>query len=1389
MGDKKNGKKVVGIAMAALMIASIFAMIAPASVARDPPPPVQPRTNATYYLEPDDSSALGKCENTTVQVWINSSIPFYGGVFTITTDASCGDIEIGSYVGNTTYFNSHTVYKDTGSVLKVGYVQFPFTERSAGVYHVGNFTVHCNSTICCKTNLNFTLGIPNTYISNTTVPPGDYIVGADNGTFECLMPAPNITSSAPSSPVTDYSGAARTFNITIDQPVNVSWLINGTVVKDSEKGVTDASYTNTSAVVGTWNVSAIVENANGTDMETWIWNVIAPPVLVNEFLANPSTGDEWIELYNPTGEDISLDGWTIEDGAGNSLGDLSGKTLPANGYLVFNFSNKLNNKGDIIYLNTSTAIVDKVAYGNWDDGNIGDNAPAPGDDESAGRYPNGVDTNNDSADFRVFDAPTPGAPNTILIPPTTPLLIFGWVVNYSDGSPVNNPTITITNLNTSEVFAAETNATSNYYQLVLATGADVNATEILQFNVTSPDGSQSNITNHTIKQDEVNFGGLFNFNITLALGGVHDINVSTDYYPEGNGIKIFCNGSLIPPGQNLTIGDSYTIRSRIVNDGGFNETVNVTIKVTNGTGIAVFQESFSKIVNVGGYKDAYRTWDTSGLPPGNYNITVNASIPIDDDWSNNERARQVTLALPAAPTITDWYNNITKDNSTEITINESECVFFNASADQPIDVWSWFVDDVNQSHNFDNFSYCGWTVNGTYYVRVNATNANGTSNTITWTVTVEDITPPAKVQNLMNSTPTVTAVDLWWAANTEPDLVGYKVYQNGSLLGTTANTYYNVTGLSQGTTYEFNVSAYDDNGLEGENATVTVTTATYPAPEITSFAPATTSVSNNESESRIFNVTIDQTVNVSWYINGTVVQTNESVTEASYTNTSAVAGYWNVSAVATNENGTAMQTWWWTVNDTTPPAVTDWAPTGTGVAITTNITATFSEPMNESTLNDETVIVKNSTGSAIAGAVTYDSATRTVTFDPTANLEYNETYNVTVTTGVADLAGNHLVAHKTWNFTTRSEVMEATISIGNASANFGDATILPIMIYNATNAGVVDVYLTYNQSVVMVTAVAGGDFDIMIPNLEHNATGLVRIGAFQTYNPGLNGTVIIANITLKAVGSTGQSSTLNISVNEFKDATPHGNKIPYRVSNGTFSVNIPPVADAGPDQTVLVNETVQFNGSGSCDPDGEIVSYYWDFGDGTNATGVAPTHVYTTNGTYTVTLTVTDNNRATDNDTCNITVNIPPVADAGPDQTVLVNETVQFNGSGSCDPDGEIVSYYWDFGDGTTAAGVTPTHNYTVNGTFIVTLSVTDNHNATDEDTCNITVYWNGDANGDGKVELFDAMYLAKSVLEITGFEAVDIASDVDGDGEVTLHDAMYLAKHVLKINGFEELK
>ncbi|KAF5437961.1 Serine protease, subtilase family, partial [Candidatus Methanophagaceae archaeon] len=123
---------------------------------------------------------------------------------------------------------------------------------------------------------------------------------------------------------------------------------------------------------------------------------------------------------------------------------------------------------------------------------------------------------------------------------------------------------------------------------------------------------------------------------------IHDINVTTDYTGAVNGIKLLKNGAAIPEGQSLIIGEEYTIRSRIVNEGDFDETVNVTIEVANVTG-AVFLENFDKQINVSDSKDAYRTWNTAGLVPGEYSITVNASIPEDAHPADNERTREVIL--------------------------------------------------------------------------------------------------------------------------------------------------------------------------------------------------------------------------------------------------------------------------------------------------------------------------------------------------------------------------------------------------------------------------------------------------------------------------------------------------------------------------------------------------------------------------------------------------------------------------------------------------------------------------------------------------------------------------------------------------------------------------
>mgnify|MGYP001765809233 CR=1 FL=1 len=87
-----------------------------------------------------------------------------------------------------------------------------------------------------------------------------------------------------------------------------------------------------------------------------------------------------------------------------------------------------------------------------------------------------------------------------------------------------------------------------------------------------------------------------------------------------------------------------------------------------------------------------------------------------------------------------------------------------------------------------------------------------------------------------------------------------------------------------------------------------------------------------------------------------------------------------------------------------------------------------------------------------------------------------------------------------------------------------------------------------------------------------------------------------------------------------------------------MALNKPPTANAGPDQEVLVGETVTFDGRMSSDPDGTISEYAWDFGEDTTGTGMAASHIYSTAGTYTVTLTVTDDDGASASDSAEVTV-------------------------------------------------------------------------------------------------------------------------------------------------------
>ncbi len=180
----------------------------------------------------------------------------------------------------------------------------------------------------------------------------------------------------------------------------------------------------------------------------------------------------------------------------------------------------------------------------------------------------------------------------------------------------------------------------------------------------------------------------------------------------------------------------------------------------------------------------------------------------------------------------------------------------------------------------------------------------------------------------------------------------------------------------------------------------------------------------------------------------------------------------------------------------------------------------------------------------------------------------------------------------------------------------------------------------------------------------------------------------------------------------------------------TVTDETPPTADAGPDQTVANGTLVVFSGSGE-DADGMTgtLDFAWTFiydGELVPLSGASPSFTFEVIGSYFVTLTVTDEagNSAEDYMTVVVEDQVDPVADAGLDQTVDEGDTVTFDGSGSYDADTSI-EYEWSFtydGDPMILTGVAPSFVFNIAGTYVVTLTVTDEGGNSATDTVTITV-------------------------------------------------------------------
>ncbi len=142
----------------------------------------------------------------------------------------------------------------------------------------------------------------------------------------------------------------------------------------------------------------------------------------------------------------------------------------------------------------------------------------------------------------------------------------------------------------------------------------------------------------------------------------------------------------------------------------------------------------------------------------------------------------------------------------------------------------------------------------------------------------------------------------------------------------------------------------------------------------------------------------------------------------------------------------------------------------------------------------------------------------------------------------------------------------------------------------------------------------------------------------------------------------------------------------------------------------------------SSDPDGTITSWFWDFGDGTNSTAKNPSHLFSQKGEWQVTLTVTDNDGAEKSITHTVTVvNLPPAASFNCTTNPQTGMDIQFTDN-SADPENRSLCYFWDFGDGNTSELQAPTHKFATEGDYNVTLTVTDDENATDTYTMTIPV-------------------------------------------------------------------
>ncbi|MCE8424924.1 MAG: PGF-pre-PGF domain-containing protein, partial [Candidatus Methanoperedens sp.] len=359
-------------------------------------------------------------------------------------------------------------------------------------------------------------------------------------------------------------------------------------------------------------------------------------------------------------------------------------------------------------------------------------------------------------------------------------------------------------------------------------------------------------------------------------------------------------------------------------------------------------------------------------------------------------------------------------------------------------------------------------VEGSNTITVIATDSVGNQATASTSITVDTTAPTLNITPV--TSPTNRSYQIITGNVSEAGAGMGTVTVNGTAASISGTVYtYNLTGLAQGAN-TITVIATDSVGNQATASTsITVDTT---APTLTITTAPTSPVDDTTGAIRTFNITANQTVNVTWYINGTSVQTNGSATSASYTNNSAALGTWNVSAIATNANGSALNIWMWIVS-----AVPTYSVSLTNIsalsqeANATNATYILNLTNNGTAADSYSLNLTNLNGASIAGInisspYPLDAGmTKIFALNVTHTLSGTFVVNVTATSQNATSKSASISSTTNVNRTivnsTIGTIINASTFITNdtleIAAPSGHATII---VPNGTNASVGGVALT-----------------------------------------------------------------------------------------------------------------------------------------------------------------------------------------------------------------------------------------------------------------------------------------------------------------------------------------